>query len=68
MNDIVFGTWISRILRWALAFLFAWLAYTYKEARILYIFAGLLFITGFFTPKKCIDGCEITPAAEPETK
>lgn len=55
MSDLTFGTWVSRIIRWAMAAGFAYLAYIYEGMEFLYIFALVVFITGFFTPKRCVD-------------
>jgi hypothetical protein len=55
MTDLQFATWFSRIIRWALAGAFAWMAYTYSGMEFLYLFAAVVFITGFFAPKQCAD-------------
>jgi hypothetical protein len=54
MNDIVFATWFSRILRWIMALGFSYLAYIYNGMEFLYIFSLVVFVTGFFTPKRCV--------------
>lgn len=55
MSDLTFGTWVSRIVRWALAAGFVYLGYTYEGMEFLYLFALVVFITGFFVPKRCVD-------------
>jgi hypothetical protein len=55
MTDLQFGIWVSRIVRWLLALLFAYLAFSNEGLWYLYIFAALLFLTGFFAPKRCIE-------------
>jgi hypothetical protein len=64
MTDLQFGTWVSRIIRWALAAAFAWMAYAYKGMEFLYLFAAVVFITGFFVPKRCIDDSCALPDKE----
>jgi hypothetical protein len=54
MSDLEFGTWVSRIIRWALAIMFAWMAYYYEGVKFLYIFSLILFITGFLVPRQCV--------------
>jgi hypothetical protein len=61
MTDEVFAHRVSLVIRWALAGLFAYLAYQYKEARLLYILSVAFFITGLFKPKRCTD-THCTPA------
>lgn len=61
-REINFATWVSRLIRWALAAVLAYIAYSFEDAKILYIFAGVAFISGFFAPKRCIDdNCNIPP-------
>lgn len=55
MTDEVFAHRVSLVIRWALALVFAYVAYRYQEAWFLYIFSGVLFITGFIQPRRCID-------------
>ncbi len=55
MNNELIGTWVSRIIRWAMALGFAYVAYRYNDLWFLYIFALVAFITGFMVPKRCID-------------
>ncbi len=55
MTDLQFGTWVSRIVRWFLAALFAFFAYRYEGMWYFYIFAGVLFLTGFIAPKRCVE-------------
>jgi hypothetical protein len=55
MSDEVVGTWVSRILRWALGAGFALIAFKYSDLWFLYIFALVSFVTGFMVPKRCIE-------------
>ena len=56
-------TLFSRVLRWSLGALFIWVGWHFEGAWPAYIFGGILFVTGFFRPKRCLDenGCEIDP-------
>ena len=55
--------WFSRIMRWSLGLLFIGAGiYFYKDgAWPAILFGSVLFVTGFFRPKRCLDedGCEI---------
>jgi hypothetical protein len=60
MSSEALGTWLSRIIRWAMAAGFFYLAWTYSDLWFFYLFAGVAFITGFMVPKRCIeDSCNI---------
>ena len=54
--------WFSRILRWTLGLLFAGAGILYwnKGGWPAVLFGALVFITGFFRPKRCLnDTCDI---------
>jgi hypothetical protein len=54
--------WFSRILRWGMGSLFigAGIYYFNDGAWPALLFGGVLFATGFFRPKRCLEeGCEI---------
>jgi hypothetical protein len=55
--------WFSRILRWTLGLLFIGVGiYYFKDgAWPALLVGGVLLVTGFFRPKRCLDenGCEI---------
>jgi len=55
--------WFSRLLRWSLAALFISVGFLYlSEGAWPAILVGLvLFVTGFLTPKRCLDegSCEL---------
>jgi hypothetical protein len=54
--------WFSRILRWALGglFIFTGIWYLQQGGWPVIIFGGIIFITGFFKPRRCLDeGCEL---------
>jgi hypothetical protein len=55
--------WFSRILRWSLGLLFIGTGIYYFDegAWPALLVGGVLFVTGFFRPKRCLDeeGCEI---------
>jgi hypothetical protein len=55
--------WFSRILRWGLGSLFTGVGIIYydKGTWPAILFGGLIFATGFFRPKRCIDenGCDL---------
>jgi len=54
--------WFSRILRWTLGFFFTGVGiYYYNEgAWPAIVFGAVFFITGFFTPRRCIgDSCTL---------
>lgn len=54
--------WFSRILRWGLGILFMTVGYIYFQEGgwPAIVFGIAFFVTGFFRPKRCIDGsCEI---------
>lgn len=60
MSDLVFGTWLSRIIRWALAAGLGFIAWKYDDLWFFYLLAAAAFITGFLVPKKCIeDSCNL---------
>ncbi len=52
-NTVQIANWVSRILRWALGLGFLWLAFSYDDAQVLYFFGAVVFISGFFKPKRC---------------
>lgn len=56
MNDANIGKWVSRIIRWALAAGFTWIACQYSDLWFFYLFAITALITSFMIPKRCIDG------------
>ena len=59
MSDAFIGTWLSRIIRLAMAASFGYIAHLYDDLWFLYIFAGIAFITGFMVPKRCLgDECQ----------
>jgi hypothetical protein len=64
MTDLQFGTWVSRTVRWLLALLFAYFAFSYEGMWYLYIFAAVLFLTGFIAPKRCVE-TKLNEAGEP---
>ena len=50
--------WVSSLVRWLLGLVFLYMAYLLrKEAGtwILLLFGSVLFVSGFFRPKRCID-------------
>ncbi len=47
--------WLHRIIRFGLGITFIVIAFQYEDAWPLYVFGGLLFITGFLRPRRCID-------------
>ncbi len=47
--------WLHRFLRFGLGAAFLTIATQYEDAWPLYIFGGILFITGFLRPRRCID-------------
>lgn len=54
--------WLSRLLRWGLGVFFIIVGFIYYTAGgwPAILFGAIFFITGFFRPKRCIDGsCEI---------
>ncbi|ULQ58223.1 hypothetical protein KJS94_08440 [Flavihumibacter rivuli] len=52
--------WIHRIIRFSLGALFIGIATQFEDAFPLYIFGGIMFITGFFYPRRCLDDqCEL---------
>lgn len=56
--------WFSRILRWVLGafFLGAGILYYDKGAWPAILFGVLIFVTGFFRPKRCLDEtCSVSP-------
>lgn len=56
--------WFSRSLRWILGsfFITAGVIYFNKGAWPAILFGVLIFVTGFFRPKRCLEeGCEINP-------
>lgn len=58
MQSATMALWLSRSIRWALAAGAAYLAYSYNEP-VLYGVAGVLFVTGFLKPKRCVEDCKI---------
>lgn len=54
-------TWFSRLLRWGLGMLFIIMGIVYfnKGGWPAILFGILIFITGFFKPKRCLDNCTI---------
>jgi hypothetical protein len=62
-KDVKAAVWFSSILRWVLGavFITVGLLYVKKDssAWILVTFGAVMFISGFFRPKRCVDGrCE----------
>ncbi len=55
MLEKINPVWFHRILRFGLGALFIGIAFFYKDAWPLYIFGGIIFITGFIRPRRCID-------------
>jgi len=58
MNAVLF----SRLLRWALGILFigAGIYFIDEGAWPAIAFGGLMFLTGFFRPRRCVeDNCEV---------
>jgi len=59
-NTVQIANWVSRIIRWALGLIFLWIAWFYEDAKVLYFFGAVIFISGFFKPKRCTsDSCNI---------
>ena len=56
MDTIKMAVWLSRIIRWGLGIYFIIWAYQHEDAKILYVVGGILFITGFLKPQRCIGG------------
>ena len=52
------AVWFSRLLRWALGVFFMIVGFIYYSAGgwPAILFGAVYFITGFFRPKRCIDG------------
>jgi len=59
-------TLISRILRWGLAALFIWAGNHFEDAWPAYVFGGILFVTGFFRPKRCLEECSAPDTSSPD--
>ncbi len=54
--------WFSRLLRWSLGLLFAGAGIYYfdKGGWPAILFGAVIFATGFFRPKRCLEeGCDI---------
>lgn len=54
--------WFSSILRWGLGILFMFIGYIYwsEGGWPAIVFGIAFFVSGFFRPKRCIDGsCEL---------
>lgn len=54
--------WFSRILRWLLGgvFMYIGIRFIYQDGWPAIVFGGIIFITGFFKPRRCLeDGCEL---------
>lgn len=54
---------LYRLLRFGGGLALVAVATQYKDAWALYGFGGIMFLTGFIRPKRCIDGCEFDPQA-----
>lgn len=70
MNNTTSSTkgveWFSRLLRWGLGILFIIVGYIYFSdgGWPAIIFGAAFFISGFFRPRRCIDGsCELPNGA-----
>lgn len=60
-KDVRLITWFSRILRWVLGIVFvsAGIIYFDQGAWPAILFGAVIFITGFFRPKRCLEeSCE----------
>jgi hypothetical protein len=53
--------WFSRLLRWGLGGLFIITGIMYNKSGNwpAILFGALIFITGFFKPKRCVDNCTL---------
>lgn len=51
------AVWFSRILRWVLGIIFigAGIRYLNQEGWPVLVFGIIIFITGFFRPRRCVD-------------
>ena len=50
--------WLSSILRWAIGIVFLTLGFIFRKEDdpwILFLFGTVLFVSGFFRPRRCID-------------
>jgi len=62
-KDNKLALWFSSILRWSLGLLFMAMGYINlqdESAWVILVFGLIIFATGFFRPKRCIDdNCKI---------
>ncbi|MBO9561567.1 MAG: hypothetical protein J7621_02290 [Niastella sp.] len=63
-NSATIITWFSRLLRWLLGAAFITVGILHAKAGgwPAILFGALIFITGFFRPRRCIGGeCSLPP-------
>ncbi|MBX3240208.1 MAG: hypothetical protein KIT80_02860 [Chitinophagaceae bacterium] len=62
-RSVQYTIWFSRILRWVLGIFFIGVGVWYYNdgAWPALIFGAVFFVTGFFKPRRCIDGSCAVP-------
>ncbi|MBC6490242.1 hypothetical protein ACFSQD_07965 [Flavihumibacter stibioxidans] len=55
MLEKIDPVWLHRIIRFGLGSVFIGVATQFDDAWPLYIFGGVMFISGFIRPRRCID-------------
>jgi|GEM_PF-2208661 len=53
-NNIEWAVLLSRVVRWSFGILIIWLGFRNDYDWAVIIFGALMFITGFFRPRRCV--------------
>lgn len=52
-----------RLVRWPFAAFFIDIGFLYEDAWAAFVFGGILLVTGFFKPYRCLGaGCDVSPS------